>query len=67
MFYCGFGGEYCGQSKDDDVNRLTTNVILAFVNTSPSGAVVMDEANFPKKEHQKWKKQGKKVIISVGG
>lgn len=67
MFYCGFGGDYCGQSKDDDVNHLSTYVILAFVNTVPSGAVVLDEANFPTKEHAKWKKAGKKVIISVGG
>lgn len=67
MFYCGFGGDYCGQSKDDDVNHLATYVILAFVNTHPSGAVVLDEENFPTKEHAKWKKAGKKVIISVGG
>jgi hypothetical protein len=43
MFYCGFGGEYCGQSTDNDVNDASTNVILAFVNTNPDGSVKVDD------------------------
>ena len=67
MFYCGFGNDYCGQSKDNDVNKAATYVILAFVNTKTDGTVDLDEANFPKSSFDKWKSQGKKVIISVGG
>jgi GH18 family chitinase len=67
MFYCGFGGEFCGQSTTDDVNPLTTYVILAFVNTQSDGSVVLDEANYPKALHDKWRAAGKKVIISAGG
>ena len=67
MFYCGFGGEYCGQSDTDDVNPASTNVILAFVNTNPDGSVLVDDANFPHDLRDKWQSQGKNVIISVGG
>ena len=67
MFYCGFGQDFCGQSDDNDVNRLAKYVILAFVNTNPDGTVVMDEDNFPSSFYKEWKSQGKKVIISVGG
>ena len=42
MFYCGFGNDFCGQSTDDDVNRMANNVILAFVNTNVDGSVVLD-------------------------
>lgn len=67
MFYCGFGGEFCGQSTEDDVHSLTTNVILAFVNTNPDGSVFIDEENYPQSHHNSWKASGKKVLISVGG
>lgn len=42
MFYCGFGSDYCGQSKTDDVNPKSAIVILAFVNTQSDGSVIMD-------------------------
>jgi chitinase len=67
MFYCGFGGDFCGQSTDDDVNAGTTNVILAFVNTSPDGSVFVDKDNYPTDLQAKWQAAGKKVLISVGG
>ena len=67
MFYCGFGNDFCGQSSDNDVNKVATYVILAFVNTNTDGTVALDEAHFPSASFKKWKSQGKKVIISVGG
>ena len=67
MFYCGFGGDYCGQSSTNDVNSATTNVILAFVNSNADGSVSIDAANFPKSQYDIWKSQGKNVLISVGG
>ena len=42
MFYCGFGNDFCGQSSNDDVNKVATNVILAFVNTNTDGTVTLD-------------------------
>lgn len=47
MFYCGFSGDYCGQSINDDILPKTNLVILAFANTLPDGKVVVDESNFP--------------------
>ena len=67
MFYCGFGQDFCGQSTDNDVNNVANYVILAFVNTNTDGSVALDEAHFPNSTFRKWKSQGKKVIISVGG
>lgn len=67
MFYCGFGGDFCGQSDTDDVNPAATNVILAFVNTNPDGSVFVDAENFPHDLAASWKQAGKNVIISVGG
>ena len=67
MFYCGFGGDYCGQSTDNDVNDVSTNVILAFVNTNPDGSVKVDAENFPHDLRDQWHSQGKNVLISVGG
>lgn len=67
MFYCGFGGNFCGQSTTDDVHPKTTTVILAFVNTQTDGSVLADDANFPIDLIAKWHASGKKVIISVGG
>ena len=57
MFYCGFGGDFCGQSTDDDTNPSTTLVILAFVNTNPDGSVTIDDANFPWDLVNKWQIQ----------
>jgi chitinase len=67
MFYCGFGGTFCGQSTTDDVHPKTTTVILAFVNTQSDGSVIADTANFPSDLIKGWQSAGKKVIISVGG
>ncbi len=67
IFYCGFGGDYCGQSNTDDVNPAATIVILAFANTQADGSVKVDEANFPQAPFNSWKASGKKVLISVGG
>ena len=47
MFYCGFGQDFCGQSDDNDVNKMADYVILAFVDTNPDGSVTMDEESFP--------------------
>lgn len=33
VYYCGFGGNFCGQSTTNDVYPKTTHVILAFANT----------------------------------
>jgi len=66
MFWCGFSGSFCGQSNSDDVNPKSTTVIMAFVNTQPDGSVIAD-TNFPTTLVTKWKRSGKKVIISVGG
>ena len=42
MFYCGFGQDFCGQSTDNDVNKVASYVILAFVNTNTDGSVALD-------------------------
>jgi chitinase len=67
MFYCGFGGNFCGQSDNDDVNPSAKVVILAFVNTQLDGSVIADDASFPTALIKKWQAAGKKVVISVGG
>lgn len=67
IFYCGFGGDFCGQSNTDDVNPAAKFVILAFVNTNADGSVTIDDANFPTALVNDWQAKGKKVIISVGG
>lgn len=68
MFYCGFSGDFCGQSKLNDVHPSISTVILAFGNTLPDGKVIVDDdLNFPKGPMDEWKRNGKTVIISVGG
>ena len=42
VYYCGFGGNFCGQSTDNDVYSKTTHVILAFANTQANGSIIMD-------------------------
>jgi hypothetical protein len=58
MFYCGFGGDYCGQSTTDDVNNKSTTVILAFANTNGDGTLNIDEANWPCELVEKWQAAG---------
>ncbi len=67
IFYCGFSGDYCGQSDSDDVHSKASFVILAFVNTSPDGSITVDSANFPTALVSSWHAAGKKVFLSVGG
>jgi chitinase len=67
MFYCGFSGNYCGQSTTDDVNPRSSIVILAFANTNNDGSISVDTPNYPTALVNKWKGTGKKVILSVGG
>ena len=47
IFFCGFSGDYCGQSTTDDVNPNIQTIILAFANTAQDGSIVIDENNFP--------------------
>ena len=45
IFWCGFSGDYCGQSRDDDLNSKTTHVILAFANVNSDGSIKFDTSN----------------------
>lgn len=67
MFYCGFSGDFCGQSTTDDVNQKSAIVILAFANTNKDGTITVDSPNYPTSVVGGWKSSGKKVILSVGG
>ena len=67
IFYCGFGGDYCGQSNTDDVNPSTDFIILAFANTKTDGSIIVDSNTFPTALVTAWKAKGKKIILSVGG
>jgi chitinase len=67
VFYCGFSGDFCGQSRTDDINPKAEFVILAFCNTNIDGTVTIDDVNFPTALVQSWQASGKKVFISVGG
>jgi hypothetical protein len=55
MFYCGFGGDFCGQSTFDDVNPKSSIVLLAFANTQLNGSIQVDNANFPITVVNGWK------------
>lgn len=67
IFWCGFGGDFCGQSTADDVNPSATHVILAFANSNSDGSLTVDSANWPTDLIKSWQAKGKKVILSVGG
>ena len=67
MYFCGFGGNFCGQSSIDDVNSKSTTVILAFANILTNGSIEVDDANYPRTIAQNWKNSGKKVLLSIGG
>lgn len=42
MFFCGFSGDFCGQSTYDDVNPNIQTIILAFANTVQDGSIIVD-------------------------
>lgn len=42
MFYCGFSGDFCGQSRINDVHPSIDTIILAFANTHPDGHIIID-------------------------
>lgn len=65
--YCGFGGNYCGESINDDVYSRATHVLLAYAVVAPNGAVTVDAEHFPKNEVSNWRNTGKKIWLSVGG
>lgn len=67
IYYCGFGGNFCGESFNDDVYARASVVILAFADIASNGELIVDSANFPKKEVNGWRNTGKKVMLSVGG
>jgi len=67
VYYCGFSGDFCGQSQTDDVYFSADFVTLAWAKVNGNGALVIDEANFPRNQVKKWKDVGKKVLLSVGG
>jgi hypothetical protein len=65
--YCGFGGNYCGESISDDVNPRATHVLLSYALVAPNGALLLDADHFPKAEVTNWRNTGKKIWLSVGG
>lgn len=67
LVYCGFGGNYCGQSIDDDVYSRATHVLLAYAVVTPNGAISVDADHFPNNEVNNWRNTGKKIWLSVGG
>jgi chitinase len=67
IFYCGFSGPFCGQSKTNDINSKADFIPLAFSNIKSDGGVILHAANFPTALVNSWKQSGKKVLISVGG
>jgi chitinase len=67
MFYCGFSGNFCGQSTLNDVNSKSAIIILAFANTQSDGSIIIDTSNYPTSLVNSWRAKTKKVIISVGG
>ena len=44
VFWCGFSGDFCGQSSWDDVNPRATHVILAFANANWDGSINFDQS-----------------------
>ncbi len=64
-FWCGFSGNYCGQSTGDDINPKATHVIMAFANSNADGSISTD--TMPTVLISSWRASGKKVLISVGG
>lgn len=48
MAYCGFSGNFCGESINDDVYARSVNVILSYAIISSNGAVMVDADHYPK-------------------
>ena len=67
QYYCGYGGDYCGQSTTDDTHTSASIIVLAFADINTDGTVVIDEPNHPTELVAKWQSQGKKVLLSIGG
>lgn len=65
--YCGFGGNFCGESINDDVNSRATHVLLSYAVVGSNGAVLIDADHYPKSEVNNWRNTGKKIWLSVGG
>lgn len=40
IYWCGFDGNYCGQSNSDDVYDDATHVMMAFANANKDGSLV---------------------------
>lgn len=54
QYYCGFSGDYCGQSSSDDTNAKSSLIVLAFANIASNGSIIVDSANFPCSEVSTW-------------
>jgi hypothetical protein len=53
-YYCGFSGNFCGQSTTDDTNSNASAIILAFANIASNGSIILDTANYPCSLVAKW-------------
>lgn len=47
QYYCGFSGSFCGQSTQDDTNRNSSLIVLAFANIAVNGSIILDSNSFP--------------------
>ncbi|KRX06465.1 Glycoside hydrolase, superfamily [Pseudocohnilembus persalinus] len=65
IYWCGFSGNYCGQSTSDDVYEDATHVIMAFANANKDGT--LSHGSMPTSLIKQWHNEGKKVILSIGG
>lgn len=67
MYYCGFGKDFCGDSKINDVNEKSDIIILAFASSSNNGSIIFDDKNYQPSLVSAWKQKGKLVLISTNG
>lgn len=65
--YCGFSGQYCGESYNDDVYARSANVFLSYAIVGTNGAVIVDADHYPKTETTNWRNTAKRIFLSVGG
>jgi chitinase len=67
-YYCGFSGQFCGQSTNNDVNPATKLVVLAFANINTDGSITADiSSNWPTTLIPTWQTGDGHVILSIGG